>query len=104
MTALKSGPIEIGTQTSGAAVHVDSRDASVVLTIGEPGIAGGSSVTLSPAQAEMVLHALGLAAARIGEEARLKAEERAGLEERLLDQEVRLRGGRAWCRPCWAGG
>jgi len=34
----------------------------------------------------------GLAVARIREEARLKTEERAGLAERLLDQEVRLRG------------
>ena len=30
--------------------------------------------------------------ARIREAARLKAEERAGLAERLLEQEVRLRG------------
>jgi hypothetical protein len=47
---------------------------------------------MSAEQAEMVLHALGLAVARIREEARLRAEERAGLAERLLDQEVRLRG------------
>jgi hypothetical protein len=44
----------------------------------------------SPEQAEMLLHALGLAVARIREDARLEAEERAGLEERLLNQEVRL--------------
>jgi len=48
---------------------------------------------MSLEQAEMVLHALGLVVARIREDARLRAEERAGLAERLLDQEVRLRGG-----------
>jgi hypothetical protein len=60
--------------------------------IGELGAEGSCSATMSPERAEMVLHALGLAVSRIREDARLKAEERAGLEERLLDQEARLRG------------
>jgi len=47
---------------------------------------------MSPEQAEMVFHALGLAVAQIREEGRVRDEERAGLAERLLDQEVRLRG------------
>ena len=92
MTAPETGHVKVETQTPSVAVHVGPREGSVVLAFGEPGAAGGRSVTLSPAQAEMVLHALGLAVARISEEARLKAEERAGLAERLLEQEVRLRG------------
>ena len=92
MTAPETGHVKVETQTPEVAVHVGPREGSVVLAFGEPGIAGGRSVSLSPAQAEMVLHALGLAVARISEEARLKAEERAGLAERLLEQEVRLRG------------
>ena len=92
MTASETGHVKVETQTPDVAVHVGPREGSVVLAFGEPGAAGGRSVTLSPAQAEMVLHALGLAVARIGEETRLKAEERAGLAERLLEQEVRLRG------------
>jgi len=88
----EAGDIRVETQAPDAAIHVGPRGGNVVLVIGEPGAAGGRSVTLSPAQAEMALHALGLAVARIGEEARLRAEERAGLAERLLEQEVRLRG------------
>ena len=92
MTTPETGHVKVETQTPDVAVHVGQRGGGVVLSVGEPGAAGGRSVTLSPAQAEMVLHALGLAVARISEEARLKAEERAGLAERLLEQEVRLRG------------
>ena len=92
MTAHETGHVSVETQTPDVAVHVGSREGSVVLAFGEPGSAGGSSVMLSPEQAEMVLHALGLAMARIREVARLKAEDRAGLAERLLEQEVRLRG------------
>jgi hypothetical protein len=89
---LEKGAIKIGTCTVGAAVHVCAGEADVLLMLGEPGAEGSRSVTLSPEQAEMVLHALGLAVARIREQGRLKAEERAGLAERLLEQEVRLRG------------
>ena len=92
MIPLEPGAIKIDTRTAGAAVHVCPREDRVLLMIGEPGDEGSRSATMSPEQAEMVLHALGLAVARIREEARLKTEERAGLEERLLDQEVRLRG------------
>jgi hypothetical protein len=92
VTTPENGAVKIDTRTAGAAIHVRPRDGDVLLTIGEPGAEGSRSATMSPEQAEMVLHALGLAVARIREEARLKAEERAGLEERLLEQEVRLRG------------
>jgi hypothetical protein len=91
VTPLDSGEIKIDTLTGVAPVHVCSQEGRVLLSIGEPGAEGGRSATMSPEQAEMVLHALGLAVARIREDARLEAEEHAGLEERLLDQEVRLR-------------
>ena len=104
MTAPETGHVKVETQTPDVAVHVGPRAGSVVVTFSEPGSLDGRSVMLSPAQAEMVLHALGLAVARISEDARLKAEERAGLEDRLLEQEVRLRGSRSWCRPSGTGG
>jgi hypothetical protein len=91
VTPLDSGEIKIDTLTGLAPVHVCPQEGRVLLSIGEPGAEGGRSATMSPEQAEMVLHALGLAVARIREDARLEAEEHAGLEERLLDQEVRLR-------------
>jgi len=89
---LHTGATKIDTLTAGAAVHVRPRDGGVLLLIGEPGDEASRSATMSHEQAEMVLHALGLAVARIREEARLKTEESVGLAERLLDQEVRLRG------------
>jgi hypothetical protein len=89
---LETGAIRIDTLTAATAVHVCLQAGGVLLMIGEPGAEGSRSATMSPEQAEMVLHALGLAVARIREEARLKTEESAGLAERLLDQEVRLRG------------
>jgi hypothetical protein len=92
VTSLKVGPIKIETRTAETAVHVGRREGDVFLVIGEPEAEGSRSAMMSPEQAEMVLHALGLAVARVREEARLRAEEHAGLAERLLDQEVRLRG------------
>ena len=92
MISLETGAIKIDTRIAEAAVHVCPREGGVLLMIGEPGAEGSRAATMSPEQAEVVLHSLGLAVARIREEARLKAEELAGLEERLLDQEVRLRG------------
>jgi hypothetical protein len=89
---LETGAIKIDTRTVGAAVHVCQREGRVLLMIGESADEGSRSATMSLEQAEMVLHALGLVVARIREEARLKTEERAGLAERLLDQEVRLKG------------
>lgn len=88
----ETGDIKIDTLTEGTSVHVCARDGGVVLAVGEPGSEASRSATMSPEQAEMVLHALGLAVARVREGARLEMEERAGLAERLLDQEVRLRG------------
>jgi hypothetical protein len=90
---LETGSVRIETLTAGTAVDVGRCEGDVFLVIGEPGAQGSRSVTMSPEQAEMVLHALGLAVARAREEARLRAEERAGLAERLVDQEVRLREG-----------
>jgi hypothetical protein len=90
VTPLESGAIKIDTLTGLAPLHVHPQEGWVLLSIGEPGAEGGRWATMSPEQAEMLLHALGLAVARIREDARLEAEERAGLEERLLNQEVRL--------------
>ena len=92
MTPLGAGSIKVETRTAETAVHVGQEEGNVLLLIGEPEVPGSRSTTMSPEQAEMVLHALGLAVARVREEARLRAEERARLAERLLDQEVRLRG------------
>jgi hypothetical protein len=91
VTPLETGAVKIETLTAGTSVHVCPREGAVLIMIGEPETEGSRSATMSPEQAEMVLHALGLAVSRIREDARLKAEERSGLEERLLDQEVRLR-------------
>ena len=92
MIPLETGAIKIETRTAEAAVQVCPREGDVLLMIGEPGAEGSRCATLTPEQAEMALHALGLAVARVRDETRLKTEERAGLAERLLDQEVRLRG------------
>jgi len=92
VTPLETGFIKVETRTAEVALHVGPREGSVLLVIGEPEAERSRSAMMSPEQAEMVLHALGLAVARIREETRLRAEERAGLAERLLDQEVRLRG------------
>ena len=92
MTPPERGAITIETRTAGVLVHVGPEKGNVLLTIGDPGGPDCRAATMSPEQAEMVLHALGLAVGRIRETARLRAEDRAGLEQRLLDQEVRLRG------------
>lgn len=89
----ETGSVRVETRTAETTVHVGRCEGDVSLVIGEPGAQGSRSAMMSPEQAEMVLHALGLAVARVREAARLRAEERAGLAERLLDQEVRLRGG-----------
>lgn len=92
MTSLEPGAIRIETRSAGAAVHVGVQKGAALLMIGEPGAADCRVAALSPEQAEMVLHALGLTVARIREEERARAEDRAGLEKRLLDQEVRFGG------------
>ena len=70
-----------------APVHVSAPGEDVELRIGEPGT--GSSVTvLSVPQAEMVLHALGLAIAQVRERQRCEAEHRAHLAQVVLDTEV----------------
>ena len=92
MTSLEPGAIKVETRTPGAPVHVSPQKGSVLLTIGDPSAEDCRAATMSPEQAEMVLHALGLAVARIREEERARAEDRAGLEQRLLDQEVRFGG------------
>lgn len=91
MTPPGAGTIKVETGTA-AGIHVGQREGNVLLVIGEPEAPDSRSATMSPEQAEMVLHALGLVVARIREEARRRAEDRAGRAERLLDQEVRLRG------------
>ena len=92
MTPLETGSIKVETRTAEAAVHVSQREGNVFVVIGEPEAQGGRTIVMSPEEAEMVLHALGLAVARVREETQLLAEQRVGLAERLLDQGVRLRG------------
>ena len=75
---------------AGKAIDVSAEKGNVLLSIGEPGSEGCRTAILSPEQAEMVLHALGLAVARIREAERMRAVERAGLEGRLLKQEIRF--------------
>ena len=87
---LETGVVEIDTRAAGTAVRVLAREGDVLLAVDGGSVQGSRSAALSPEQAEMVLHALGLAVARIREDARLKAVEHAGLEDRLLAQEVRL--------------
>ena len=72
------GPVDVSTETD-----------HVVLAIGIPGAARHAQAALSCAQAEMVLHALGLAAAGLRDRAGQAQAERAALAERLLDQEFR---------------
>ena len=93
----ETGAIKIDTRTAGAAVHVCPREGEVLLMIGEAGDESSRSATMSPEQAEMVLHALGRAAARIREEARLiviGTHGRGGLDRALLgsvaDRVIRL--------------
>ncbi|HTY79077.1 MAG TPA: hypothetical protein VMI34_14735 [Candidatus Bathyarchaeia archaeon] len=90
MTSGQPGATKIETGTAGSAIHVAPDNGKVLLSIGEPGSEGCRTATLSPEQADMVLHALGLAVARIRETERVRALERAGLEERLFRQEIRF--------------
>ena len=82
--------MRIETMKPDAPVHVKPSSRAVDLGIGEPGGSGWRDTTLSLAQAEMVLHAIGLAIARIKEDQRLADEERARTAQVVLDTEVRL--------------
>jgi hypothetical protein len=83
--------MRIDTMTAGMAVHVSPTDELVELRIGEPGEARSSVASLSIAQAEMLLHALGFGIAQIREQQRRSAEERQRLAQVVADTEVRLR-------------
>ena len=90
MTSLEPGAMRIETGAPGKAIHISAEKGNVLLSIGEPGSEGCRTATLSLEQADVVLHALGLAVARMREAERMRAQERAGLEERLLRQEIRF--------------
>ena len=90
MTSVQPGAVKVEAGASGSAIHVAPEKGHVLLSIGEPGSEGCRTATLSPEQAGMVLHALGLAVARIRETERMRALEHAGLEERLFRQEIRF--------------
>lgn len=83
--------MRIETMTTGVAVHVSASDATIELRIGELPDDGASAVRLSVPEAGMLLHALGFAIARIEEQQRRAAVERAHLAEVMEDTEVRRR-------------
>jgi hypothetical protein len=80
--------MRIETMTTAIAVHVSASDGSIELRIGEPP-RDSSAVSLSVTQAEMLLHALGLAIARVHEQQRRAAEDRAHVAQVVADTEVR---------------
>lgn len=83
--------MRIETMKADVAVHVSRSDETIELTIGDGGAAGASAATLSIFQAEMVLHALGLAIAQIREQQRRLVEEQQRLARIVADLEVHRR-------------
>jgi hypothetical protein len=83
--------MRIDTMTPEMAVHVTPSDQTIELGMGEPRAAGSSVARLSVPQAEMVLHALGLAIAQIKETERRAAEERRRLAQVVAETEVHRR-------------
>jgi hypothetical protein len=83
--------MRVETMTAGVDVHVSPSGDTVELRIGEAREATSSVATLSIAQAEMVLHALGFGIAQIREQHRRTAEERAHLAQVVAETEVHRR-------------
>jgi hypothetical protein len=83
--------MRIETMTAGIAVHVTTRGEVLELRIGDPADVGTRVVTLSPPQAAMVLHALGLGMAEVEEARRRVAEQQARLAQVVADTEIRRR-------------
>lgn len=81
--------MRIETMTSALAVHVSASDDAIEVRTGEPPQSGSSAVRLSVPQAEMLLHALGFAIARIREQQRRLADDRAHVAQVVADTEVR---------------
>jgi hypothetical protein len=79
--------MRIETMQANVAVHVGRADETVELTIGDGG-AGSKATILSTFQAEMVLHALGLTIAEIGEHRRRVVEEQQRLARVVAETEV----------------
>ena len=79
--------MRIDTMRPDAPVDVAASGEDVELRIGERGT-GSCVATLSVPQAEMVLHALGLAIAQIREGHRREVEQRARLAQVVADTEV----------------
>jgi len=76
---------------SGMPVHVSALDETIKLEIGEASDAGRRVTMLSVSQAAMLLHALGLEIAQIGEQQRRAGEAQAHLAQVVADTEVRRR-------------
>jgi hypothetical protein len=89
--AATEAPMRIETMTAGMAVHVTTAGESVELRIGEAADPGARAVTLSPPQAAMVLHALGLGIAEIDEARRRVVEQQARIAQVMADTEIRRR-------------
>ena len=83
--------MRIETMTAAIAVDVSPLDEGVELRVGGPPEAGSAVARLALPQAEMVLHALGLAIAEIREQQRRAAEERQRLARVVAETEVRRR-------------
>ena len=83
--------MRIETMTAGLVVHVNPSDETIELRVGEPGDARSSAASLSPPQAEMLLHALGFGIAQIREQQRRSAEERRHLAQVVAETEVHRR-------------
>ena len=83
--------MRIETMTTGAVVRVDQSGETIELGLGEATVEGSSAAKLSIPQAEMVLHALGLAIAQVREQQRRAEEERQHLARVVAETEVRLR-------------
>jgi hypothetical protein len=83
--------MKIETMAATTTVDVSSGDEGVELRIDGPREAGSAVARLALPQAEMVLHALGLALAQIREQQRRAAEERQRVARVVAETEVRRR-------------
>ncbi len=81
--------MRIETRRQDVPVDVEPAGRDVELRIGEPRDGVAASALLSLPQAEMLLHALGLAIAQIRDRERIETEEAAGMAQRVLEQEIR---------------
>ncbi len=83
--------MRIDTMTTGIPIYVTVEAGSLELRIGEPADPKTRVVSLSPPQAAMVLHALGLGIAEIEEGRRRTHEQQLRLAQVVADTEIRRR-------------